>query len=71
MKKLGVKHADYVERVYNESNLILGINKLAEEGMDVPKFDTLIYLHLIKDVEQSIGRILREYDGKKNLLLFV
>lgn len=70
LKKLGVKHVDYVERVYNESNLILGINKLAEEGMDVPKFDTLIYLHLIKDVEQSIGRILREYDGKKKPVAF-
>lgn len=70
LNKLGVKHSEYVDKVYNESRIILGINKLAEEGMDVPKFDTLIYLHIIKDVEQSIGRILRIQPGKKTPVAF-
>lgn len=48
------------EFVFNKTRVILGIDKLAEEGMDAPKFDTLIYAHPIKDIEQSIGRILRE-----------
>lgn len=56
--------------VFNRVNIILGIDKLAEEGMDAPSFDTLIYLHPIKDVEQSIGRILREYGGKKDPIAF-
>lgn len=56
--------------VFNESRVILGIDKLAEEGMDVPSFDTLIYLHPIKDIEQSIGRILRKVDGKREPIAF-
>lgn len=51
--------AEYREWVNNSSKIILGIDKLAEEGMDVPLFDTLLYLHPVKDIEQSIGRILR------------
>lgn len=50
--------------IFNKVNIILGIDKLAEEGMDTPSFDTLVYLHPVKDVEQSIGRILREEEGK-------
>ena len=51
--------------VFNKVSVILGIDKLAEEGMDAPSFDTLIYAHPIKDIEQSIGRILRKMEGKK------
>jgi superfamily II DNA or RNA helicase len=51
------ENEDYV---FYQTRVILGIDKLAEEGMDVPKFDTMIYLHPVKDIEQSIGRILRE-----------
>lgn len=53
------------DHVFNECQIILGIDKLAEEGMDAPSFDTLIYLHPIRDIEQSIGRILRQFDGKQ------
>lgn len=48
------------EYVFTKTPIILGIDKLAEEGMDVPHFDTIIYLHPIKDIEQSIGRVLRD-----------
>lgn len=51
------ENEDYV---FYQTRVILGIDKLAEEGMDVPKFDTMIYLHPVKDIEQSIGRVLRE-----------
>lgn len=56
--------------VFNQTNIIIGIDKLAEEGMDVPSFDTLIYLHPIRDIEQSIGRILREFKGKLHPIAF-
>lgn len=59
------ENADYA---FKQSRVILGIDKIAEEGMDAPEFDTLLYMHLIKDIEQSIGRILRESPTKKKPL---
>lgn len=58
------------EYVFDKTQVILGIDKLAEEGMDAPSFDTLIYLHPVKDIEQSIGRILREFPNKKPPIAF-
>lgn len=59
-EKNGKTVKDMVSWIYEEASVLLGIDKLAEEGMDAPRYDTLIYLHPIRDVEQSIGRILRE-----------
>ena len=50
---------------FNETRVILGIDKLAQEGMDAPLFDTMLFLHPIRDIEQGIGRILREAENKK------
>ena len=63
--KLGMTIEEYVTYIFNECDNILGIDKLAQEGMDAPRFDTLIYGHAIKDVEQSIGRILRDDPTKQ------
>lgn len=63
-KKMGKTTKEYSKWVFEEADVLLGIDKLAEEGMDAPRYDTLIYLHSIKDIEQSIGRVLREKPGK-------
>tara|TARA_Y100000034_G_scaffold29728_1_gene36169 strand:+ start:45204 stop:47897 length:2694 start_codon:yes stop_codon:yes gene_type:complete len=69
-KNLGRTTKEQLNYVFKESQVILGIDKLAEEGMDTPDFDTIIYLHPVKDIEQSIGRILREHKNKKKPLGF-
>lgn len=47
------------------ARFIFGIDKLAQEGFDIPRIDTLLMLTPIKDCEQAIGRILRVLEGKK------
>lgn len=69
-KKKGRTIEENRDFVFNEARVLFGIDKLAEEGMDAPSFDTLIYLHPVKDIEQSIGRILREYEGKFDPMAF-
>lgn len=63
--RIKVDHKTYSDYVFSECDVILGIDKLAEEGLDIPSFDTLIYMHPISDIEQSIGRITREYENKQ------
>ena len=64
--KLGRTVKEQEHYIFNETRVILGIDKLAQEGMDAPLFDTLFFLHPIRDIEQAIGRILREAENKKN-----
>lgn len=45
--------------------LILGTYQMAKEGLDIPDLDTLFLATPMVDVEQSVGRILRTTDGKK------
>jgi len=54
----------------NSKKLIFGINQLAQEALDVPMLDTLIFFHAIKDTEQPIGRIARVAEGKNIPLVF-
>jgi len=68
MKKAEQKETmDYVK---NDAQIIFGIDKLAKEGLDAPRVDTLILHHPLKDVEQAKGRIERFFDGKKDPLVF-
>lgn len=69
-KKIGRTLDENRDYVFNEADVILGIDKLAEEGMDVPAFDTIIYVHPMSDIEQSIGRITRELENKKYSLAY-
>lgn len=49
--------------------IILATYSKCEKGVDVPVVDTLILGHYIRSAvscEQSIGRILRDYDGKSD-----
>jgi superfamily II DNA or RNA helicase len=47
------------EEINKSTQVVLGIDKLAKEGLDIPDLDTLIYEHPIKDTEQPQGRINR------------
>ena len=38
---------------------------MAQEGLDIPKLDTLILATPMSDIIQSVGRILRVHDEKK------
>ena len=46
-------------------DVILGIDKLAKEGADLPDLDVLILCHLFGDPEQALGRVARIVEGKK------
>lgn len=47
------------ENINTEAQVILGIDKLAKEGLDIPDLDTLILEHPLVDTEQALGRINR------------
>lgn len=46
--------------------VIFATFSLAHEGLDIPTLDTLILATPKSDIVQSVGRILRETQGKKN-----
>lgn len=69
-KALGIKVNDYEKYCLDEAPVILGIDKIAQEGMDVERADTLILVHPIKDIEQAVGRIIREFELKKKPMVF-
>ena len=51
----------------NEScDVIIGTYSLAHEGLDIPALDTLLMATPKVDIIQSVGRILRETQGKQN-----
>lgn len=52
-------------RAAAECDLILGTFAMAKEGLDIPELDVLILATPKGDVEQSVGRVLRELEGKK------
>lgn len=59
-----------VYKLENESQLMLGINQIAEYGLDIDRIDTLIPLRPSSDTEQAIGRIIRYVKNKKQPLVF-
>jgi len=61
---------EYEKHVLENCSIILGIDKIAKEGMDVDTADTLIFIHPEKDIEQAVGRILREGPNKREPLVF-
>ena len=48
-----------------KKSVILGTYQMAEEGLDIPDLDTIVLATPRSDVEQSVGRILRNVTGKK------
>jgi len=60
----GMKEAQLTES--SKKNIIFGTFSQAHEGLDIPSLDTIILATPKSDIKQSIGRILRETEGKKN-----
>jgi superfamily II DNA or RNA helicase len=54
----GMKQGDLNKSA--EKQIILATFQLASEGFNVPSLNTLIFASPISDIQQSIGRILRE-----------
>ncbi len=54
------------QRAISETRqVMLGTYSMAREGLDVPDLDTLFLATPQKDIVQAVGRILREFKGKK------
>jgi superfamily II DNA or RNA helicase len=53
-----MKNAD--RKVSEAKDVILGTFKLASVGMDIPSLNTLLLASPRKEIEQSVGRILRK-----------
>jgi superfamily II DNA or RNA helicase len=47
-------------KISEEKDIILGTYKLASVGMDIPALNTLVMASPRKEIEQSVGRILRK-----------
>lgn len=65
-----IKHKMMLEDT-KECDIILGTNNIASEALNIPGLNTLIQLTPQKDVEQSVGRILRKQvcnDGIRPLI---
>jgi len=48
-----------------KKQIILATYQLASEGFNVPSLNTIIFASPISDIQQSIGRILREIPEKR------
>jgi predicted helicase len=60
----GMKQNDLNES--SKKKVIFATYSQAHEGLDIPTLDTLIMASPKSDIVQSIGRIMRETQGKKN-----
>lgn len=49
-----------------EKRIIVGTYSQAHEGLDIPSLDTLVMASPKSDIVQSVGRIMRETNGKTN-----
>jgi superfamily II DNA or RNA helicase len=58
-----------LEFLRNEANPICGISQLIKEGFDAPSADTILILTPMSMIEQVIGRVLRQLNGKKQPLI--
>ena len=63
----GMKTADRV--LTTECSVIIGTYQASGEGFDVPELDTLILSTPKSDVEQAIGRILRQKNKNEPLII--
>lgn len=65
-----MKKSDSAERL-EQAQLILGISQITKEGLDVPDIDTIV-LHLpVSDIEQTLGRCTRFFEGKQKPLIIL
>jgi hypothetical protein len=69
-RALNIPVKDYEAMVKKDCTVILGIDKIAKEGMDIARLDMLIYAYAEADIEQSVGRICRNVEGKPEPIAF-
>jgi superfamily II DNA or RNA helicase len=62
----GMKQNDL--SISSEKQIILATYQLASEGFNVPSLNTIIFASPISDIQQSIGRILREIPEKRKYI---
>jgi len=62
----GMKQDDLAKSA--EKQIILATYQLAAEGFNVPSLNTIIFASPISDIQQSIGRILREVPEKRKYI---
>jgi superfamily II DNA or RNA helicase len=60
----GMKERDLQES--STKKIIFATFSQAHEGLDIPTLDTVILATPKSDIQQSIGRVMRETKGKKN-----
>ena len=60
----GMKKKDRKEAEDN-SDILIGTYSMAQEGLDIPRLDTLIFATPKTNVVQAVGRILRPSEGKQ------
>ena len=54
-----------------QARIIIATYSMAQEGLDIPKLDTLVMTTPHSDVTQAVGRIMRETPGKNNAPLII
>lgn len=64
LKSIGKTKEEYREYIKSEAKIILGIQKIAKEGLDIPRLDTLVFVTAMSDIEQPLGRIERLEENK-------
>ena len=57
---IGATNKEERERIEKESKVIFGSYKIAQEGLDIKRLDTLIMCSPQKDITQPIGRVMRQ-----------
>ena len=57
---IGATSKEERERIEKESKIIFGSYKIAQEGLDIKRLDTLIMCSPQKDITQPIGRVMRQ-----------
>lgn len=60
----GMKKKDRKEAEDN-ADILIGTYSMAQEGLDIPRLDTLIFATPKTNVVQAVGRILRPSEGKQ------
>lgn len=54
--------------ISSEKQIILATYQMAAEGMNIPSLNTVIFASPISDIQQSIGRILREKPSERKYI---
>ena len=66
---VGGTKAEHRDAAFSSASVILSTYHYASEGIDIPRLDTLVLATPRGTIEQSVGRILRPFPGKKKPLV--